>query len=64
LYNYYIEEINADPIDLLGPPVDDAENEMVIEEEEEKMMNRTNFDLTGCFLQKWVQDQVSIVPLI
>ena len=34
LYDYYLEEINADPIDLLGPPTYE-ENEIIDEEDEE-----------------------------
>src|SRR5947209_6149997 len=34
LYNNHIKEINADPIDLLEPAVDNTENEMADEEEE------------------------------
>jgi hypothetical protein len=33
LYNNYVEEINADPIDLLGSPIDDEESEINDEEE-------------------------------
>ncbi|PKY33732.1 hypothetical protein RhiirB3_452884, partial [Rhizophagus irregularis] len=33
LYNDYIEEINADPIDLVGSPIDDEESEINDEEE-------------------------------
>ena len=33
LYNNYVEEINANPIDLLGSPIDDEESEINDEEE-------------------------------
>ncbi|EXX58670.1 uncharacterized protein LOC114530801 [Rhizophagus irregularis DAOM 181602=DAOM 197198] len=35
LYNNHLEEINTDPIDLLGQPIGNAENEIVVEEEEQ-----------------------------
>ena len=34
LYDHHIEEINANPIDILGPPID-KESEIVDEEDEE-----------------------------
>jgi len=33
LYNHYIEEINTDPVELLGQPVDDVESKIIDEEE-------------------------------
>jgi len=33
LYNHYIEEINADPVDLLEQPVDNVKSEIIDEEE-------------------------------
>ena len=38
LYDHHIEEINADPIDILGLPVDNEPDEMNDEEDEEKMI--------------------------
>jgi hypothetical protein len=35
LYSYHLEEINADPIDILGLPIDDAESEIIDEEEDD-----------------------------
>lgn len=33
MYNSHLEEINADPIDILRSPIDDAESEIIDEEE-------------------------------
>ncbi|EXX58457.1 Pif1p [Rhizophagus irregularis DAOM 197198w] len=35
LYSHHLEEINADPIDILGSPIDDAESEIIDEEEDD-----------------------------
>ena len=35
LYDHYIEEINTDPIDLLGLAIDNEENEIIDEEDKE-----------------------------
>jgi hypothetical protein len=37
LYDHHIEEINADPIDILGLPVDNEPDEMDDEEDEEPL---------------------------
>jgi len=34
LYLQYLEKINAGPVDILGSPKDDAESEIIEEEEE------------------------------
>ncbi len=33
MYNHYIEEINADPVDLLEQSVDDMESEIIDDKE-------------------------------
>ncbi|CAB4431124.1 unnamed protein product [Rhizophagus irregularis] len=35
LYSHHLEEINADPIDILGLPIDDAESEIIDEKEDD-----------------------------
>ncbi|PKK63115.1 hypothetical protein RhiirC2_789368 [Rhizophagus irregularis] len=35
LYSHHLEEINADPIDILGSPIDDAESEIIDEKEDD-----------------------------
>ncbi|HEX9317634.1 MAG TPA: hypothetical protein VF884_01735 [Nitrososphaeraceae archaeon] len=37
LYDRHIEEINADPIDILEPPIDNEPDEMNDEENEEPL---------------------------
>ena len=37
LYDHHIEEINADSIDILGPPIDNKSDEMDDEEDEEPL---------------------------
>jgi ATP-dependent DNA helicase PIF1 len=52
LYNRYLEEINADPIDILGPPIDNEENEIIDEEDYELLEDdeQNEFRLDWMFL--------------
>ncbi len=61
MYTHYLEEINADPIDLLENPIDNEENEMDDKEDEELFDNDEQEELWSDWMHLVEMDPNAVI---